>query len=179
MTANIIQPAFNPDLENTRSVRRPLTNKETMQRANAICAGRPSAKSLACTGQIFVGMFFDGTGNNENNDYTKVKDKPAEQKHSNVVRLYHAYPDRITKGTAKYYAYYIPGVGTPFPEIGDGGGILGTGAAWNGEARLIWGLTCVFNSVSDYVLGSKLISEELAGTISSATGGAGITGFAT
>jgi hypothetical protein len=102
-----------------------------MQRASAVCASRPSPKSLPCTGQIFIGMFFDGTGNNENEDYLKVKGEPPKQKHSNVVRLYHAYPDKITKGTIKYYAYYIPSVGTPFPEIGDSGGKLGIGASWN------------------------------------------------
>lgn len=173
MTVNTIQAAYNPDLFESRSVLRPLSNKETMQRAKAICASRPVQKSLACTGQIFIGMFFDGTGNNENEDYIKVKHKPAEQHHSNVVRLYHAYPDRITRGTTKYYAYYIPGVGTPFPEISDTGGKMGTGAAWNGEPRLIWGLTRVFNAVSDYVSDDELMPQAQAGTIANATGGLG------
>jgi hypothetical protein len=80
-------------------VLRSLSNKETMLRANAICASRPSPRSLACSGQVFVGIFFDGTGNNEDADYTKVKDKPSEQKHSNVVRLYHAYPEQTIRGS--------------------------------------------------------------------------------
>jgi hypothetical protein len=175
MTAKMIQAAHNPDLFNSRSVLRPLSNKETMQRAAAICAARPSPKSLACTGQIFIGMFFDGTGNNENKDYTKVKDKPAEQKHSNVVRLFHAYPGNFIKNTTGYYRYYIPGVGTSFPEIGDDGSILGTAAALDGEPRLIWGLTRVFNAVSDFVSANELIPDSLAGTIANATGGSGST----
>jgi uncharacterized protein (DUF2235 family) len=171
MTANVIQAAYNPDLFKTRSTSRPLSNKEIMQRASAICANTPSPKSLPCTGQIFIGMFFDGTGNNENNDFIKIQSNPSEQKHSNVVRLYHAYPDRVTKGTTKYYRYYIPGVGTPFPEIKDSGGALGTGASWNGEPRLIWGMTCIFNAVSNYVTEKDLIPEAQAGEIANATGG--------
>ena len=124
-------------------------------------------------GPVFIGMFFDGTGNNEEIDYTRVKDQPQEQQHSNVVRLYHAYPDNVTRGTSKYYRYYIPGVGTPFPEIGDSGGVAGTGASWNGEPRIIWGLTNVFNAVNDYAVGRSLIPKDQAGRISNATGGLG------
>ncbi len=173
MSANVIQPAYAPDINNTRSVLRPLSNKETMQRANALCASRSAPSSLPCTGQIFVGMFFDGTGNNENIDYTQVKDTPEEQKHSNVVRLLHAYPDNVTRGTSKYYRYYIPGVGTPFPEIGDSGGMAGTGMSWNGEPRLIWGLTRVFNAVHRYIYERDLIPTVQAGNIANGTGGLG------
>ena len=107
-------------------------------------------QSTSCTGDIFIGMFFDGTGNNETIDFLNVRNTPSEHKQSNVVRLYHAYPKGV-KGTTKYYPFYIPGVGTPFPEIGDAGGNAGTATSWNGEARLIWGITNVFNAVNDYV----------------------------
>lgn len=163
MTVTNIQNAHNPELFHSRSVLRPLTNKEQMQRANALCASTPNANLLSCSGNIFVGMFFDGTGNNERADYLDLIKTPADLKHSNVVRLYHAYPDNETRGTNKYYAYYIPGVGTKFPAIGDDGGTLGTGAAWNGEPRLIWGLIQIFNAVSRYVSDGELISTAING----------------
>lgn len=177
MSVNAVQSAHIPDISNTRSTIRPLTNKETMQRANALCASRNSPATLPCTGQIFVGLFFDGTGNNEEKDYkeAKVNGKPEDQQHSNVVRLYHAYPDQVTRGTNKYYRYYVPGVGTSFPEIGDSGGPLGTGASWNGEPRLIWGLTRVFNAVHFFIYGSDLIPAEQAGRIANGVGGVGST----
>ena len=173
MTAHDAQPAWVPDLSKTRSALRPLNNRETMLRARALCATHPAPTSLQCTGQIFVGIFFDGTGNNEKLDYLDCINNLDKQKHSNVVRLYHTYPSDVTRGTAKYYRYYIPGVGTPFPEIGDSGGNLGTAMSWNGEPRLIWGLTRVFNAVSEYVSGELLMSQAEAGQIANALGGIG------
>jgi hypothetical protein len=46
MTASVVQSAHNTDLFGTRSVLRPLSSRETMQRASAICTSRPSPKSL-------------------------------------------------------------------------------------------------------------------------------------
>ncbi|WP_174525994.1 T6SS phospholipase effector Tle1-like catalytic domain-containing protein [Janthinobacterium agaricidamnosum] len=177
MNAEQIQFANIPELFKTRSVDRPLNSREIMQRAKAISTNNYKPRELKCTGQIFIGIFFDGTGNNEDIDYLQVKNLPAKQKHSNVVRLFHAYPDHLMRGTSKYYRYYIPGVGTNFPEIGDNGGMLGTGASWNGEPRLIWGLTRIFNAISDYVYGDVLISTEKSGNIANNTGGIGSIAF--
>ncbi|MGN5351248.1 hypothetical protein ACQ4P5_03485 [Ralstonia sp. L16] len=87
--------ALNPDLKlgQTRSKERPLSEKETMQRMCALNALLPKSHIPSCDGNLFVGMFFDGTGNNEDEDYKKHEGDPRHQKHSNVVRLYHAYPD--------------------------------------------------------------------------------------
>jgi len=164
-----IQNAYNPELFHSRSVLRPLTNKEQMQRANALC--KSTSKGLSCSGQIFVGMFFDGTGNNQDADYTALIKTPADLKHSNVVRLYHAYPGPETRGTNKYYRYYIPGVGTKFDEIGDDGGTLGTAAAWNGEPRLIWGMLRMYDAVADYVSGTKFLEDKVAGMHANDVGG--------
>lgn len=172
MSASSAQPAHNPELLETRSSIRPLSPREVMQRAKAISAGKTQTGALRCCGQINIGMFFDGTGNNEDDDFKKVT-SPADWKHSNVVRLYHAYPDGVQKGTDRYYGFYVPGVGTPFSAIGDGGGVLGTGASWNGEPRLIWGLTRLFNAVSLYVSGSRLIDEVKCGAIANGLGGIG------
>lgn len=185
--STVIESALNPALGNTRSRERPLSNKEQMQRAKAVCsaAGEPTTDfkgtKLSCTGDIFVGIFFDGTGNNEDADFAKSRNTPRQQKHSNVVRLYHAFPTAKV-GTSGYYRYYIPGVGTPFDKIGDEGvgffgGIaqkLGSIAAWNGEPRIIWGLTRVFNAVSQYVYGDNIIDDETAGSLADELSSTGV-----
>jgi hypothetical protein len=172
LIANVHQ-AHNPSLNQTRSVLRPLSARETMGRAKALAARNSKISPVACSGQIFVGMFFDGTGNNREVDYVSVINDPAKHKHSNVVRLFHTYPDKLQRGTARYYRFYVPGVGTPFPEIGDSGGSLGTGTSWNGEPRLIWGLTRLFNAVSAFVSDQDLIPDAQAGQIACAVGGLG------
>ena len=167
--------AHNPVLGDTSSVMRPLTNKEALQRSQAICVSEPSPKSLPCSGQLFIGLFFDGTGNNEKADYVKFQDKPGLQQHSNVVRLYHMYPDQVTKGATKYYRYYVPGVGTNFPEINDSGGTRGTGAGLYSEDRIIWGLMRIFNAVSDFITDIELFSDKQAGNIANSLAGSAST----
>ncbi|ATE59934.1 T6SS phospholipase effector Tle1-like catalytic domain-containing protein [Thauera sinica] len=121
---------------------------------------------LGCTGQIHIGVFFDGTGNNKKLDYgDNAKPLPKEQwKHSNVARLFNAWPepDPIQgQPTSGLYKYYIPGVGTPFPSIGDTGagfeGKAGSMFAWNGEARILWGLIQVINALHHYYYRKDLI----------------------
>lgn len=173
MSANS-QPAHAPEISATRASLRPLTGREVMQRAKAIATSKRRTEALKCSGQIYVGIFFDGTGNNEEVDFLRVK-ASSDEKHSNVVRLYHSYPPNIQRGTDRYYRFYVPGVGTAFPEIGDGGGTLGTGMSWNGEPRLIWGITRLFNAVSLYVSGKQLIEEDQCGSIANGVGGVGST----
>ncbi|MDP9911477.1 hypothetical protein J2W27_003601 [Variovorax boronicumulans] len=186
MSVNI-ESALNPALGKTRSRERPLSNKEQMQRVKAVCsaAGDPTTDfkgaKLSCSGDIFIGLFFDGTGNNEVQDFVKPRKEPRQQKHSNVVRLYHAFPTARV-GTTGYYRYYIPGVGTPFDKIGDDGvgyfgklaQKLGSIAAWNGEPRIIWGLTRVFNAVSQYVYKGDIIDDETAGSLADQLSSSGL-----
>ncbi len=82
-----------------------------------------------CCNTLHVSLFFDGTGNNLYNDlYQAVPNHPT-----NVVRLFQAtigagyaggasgkpLLDDVESTGGKYFKYYIPGVGTPFPEIDD------------------------------------------------------------
>lgn len=173
MTANLPQSAHGPDLSRTRASLRPLTSRETMLRAKAIAANKQPANALKCSGQIYIGLFFDGTGNNEEADFKSVRSDPANQKQSNVVRLYHAYPVDVARATDRYFSFYVPGVGTPFPEISDSGGAFGTAMSWNGEARLIWGITRIFTAVSRYVSGENLIDDQRWGKIAQNVGGIG------
>lgn len=91
-----------------------------------------------CEGNVHVGMFFDGTNNNRDADRPKLA-------HTNVVRLCDAYPDDPQKG---YLRYYIPGVGTAFPEIGETGeSSLGNGFGIGCEERVLYALLCVFDAL--------------------------------
>ena len=67
---------------------------------------------VPCCRSLHISLFFDGTGNNEEND-TRIA-KPSHP--TNISKLYHAtYQNADGEG---YFRYYIPGVGTPFPKIG-------------------------------------------------------------
>lgn len=91
-----------------------------------------------CEGNINIGLFFDGTGNNRDADKGAFK-------HSNVARLHETYLDKPTRG---YFPLYIPGVGTRFPEIREAGeSNLGSGFAIGCEQRVLYGLLHIFNSI--------------------------------
>ncbi|WP_374581474.1 DUF2235 domain-containing protein [Pseudoduganella sp.] len=171
------QSAKNPELFQSRSNSRPLNARELMLRAKALCAKRVGKSALSCSGQIFAGFFFDGTGNNMQRDFKSVEQYPSKHQHSNVVRLFHAFPDAQDTGTDKYYAAYIPGVGTPFKEIDDDGGKMGTAMSWNGEPRIFWAMLELLNFVSDYVSRDELISNERQRNIANNLGGIGSTAF--
>lgn len=80
-----------------------------------------------CEALLHIGLFFDGTNNNIEID------KPNFG-HSNVARLADAYPEDLPNDI---YPIYIPGVGTPFPEIGEmGKSTLGSAFAFGCEARV-------------------------------------------
>ena len=123
-----------------------------------------TASKMPCSIPVRVGLFFDGTNNNLERDKNgrrtglidaKTK-KPGEVSsrelrveecsHSNVARLFEAFPR--TKQREGYFRNYVPGVGTPFPEIGeltetDDGKAFAKG----GQARIVWGLFQVLNAV--------------------------------
>lgn len=144
---------------------RKLSPKETMQRMKALSCTLPKESRPTCSGQVHVGIFFDGTGNNMKDDFDRQP--PEKRKHSNVVRIFHTHRNDPTNG---YLSYYIPGVGTPFPEIGDSGkglwGTLGGAAAWMGEARIIWAFTRLLNAPHQFVFGdTPLIPDAQAKTI--------------
>ena len=92
----------------------------------------PLASGVAdCSQTLWLNVFFDGTGNNE-----KI-DTPTFE-HSNVSRLHRA---RLRDSEAAgRYSFYVPGIGTPFREIGDEGGKLAMAAAAGGDARISWAI---------------------------------------
>lgn len=120
---------------------RPLTVKETMQRAKAMNCKIAKSNKPSCTDQIFIGMFVDGTGNNLHNDFEQPP--ASNRKHGNVVKLFHTYSDDVQAGNFKFY---ISGVGTPFPQIGDDEAMFGGLFGCNGENRVIWAFTRLLNA---------------------------------
>ncbi len=126
-----------------------------------VCA---TASDLPCNIPVRVGLFFDGTNNNLERDRTGKRTglvdpktkmpgpvasrelKPEEASHSNVARLFSAFPD--DKQRSGYFPYYVAGVGTPFPEIGEPTETDdGKAFAKGGQARIIWGLLQVLNAL--------------------------------
>ena len=101
-----------PGAENACTARRApgqraLTAKEREQRQIALGPTVPSKKEAMCqcTKVIHYSVFFDGTGNNRDQEMTKPVDKRAL---SNIAKLFDAHKrndDQINRA-------YIPGVGT-------------------------------------------------------------------
>lgn len=103
-----------------------------------------------CCKTLHISLFFDGTGNNLNNDLY-LSDPPHP---TNIARLFSAaigsgYAGGVGAqqaqlfdiGAENYFKFYIPGVGTPFPEIDDlDYSAWGQAFASNGEDRINWAL---------------------------------------
>lgn len=118
-------------------------------------AGRRA--TFTCCRSLHISLFFDGTGNNEHNDTNSIPAHPT-----NIAKLYHAtYQDAERDG---YFRYYIPGVGTPFPKIGeidysDDGLKYATG----GENRINWALLRLVDALSYAITkGAKRLDDGVA-----------------
>ncbi|KAA1175369.1 T6SS phospholipase effector Tle1-like catalytic domain-containing protein, partial [Photorhabdus heterorhabditis] len=120
-----------------------------------------------CCKTLHVSLFFDGTGNNLYNDlYQAIPHHPT-----NIVRLFQAtigagyaggaagkpLLDDVESTGGKYFKYYIPGVGTPFPEINDlDYSTWGLAFADRGEDRINWALLRLID-----VLGFSLTQKQM------------------
>ncbi|MGS0743138.1 T6SS phospholipase effector Tle1-like catalytic domain-containing protein [Glaciimonas sp. GG7] len=105
---------------------------------------RPAKNEPLCQYPIKIGLFFDGTNNN------RERDEPV-QSHTNIVKLFKAHTDVNEEGvlmTSHHYKFYIPGLGTRFPENREwresqDGKAFGKG----GQARILFALLQVYNAV--------------------------------
>lgn len=143
---------------------RPLSARERLQRLKANSCTLPTSVNTppTCSGQVHVGIFFDGTGNNMQADF--FEPPPERRKHSNVVRLFQCMPTSRPDGR---FSYYVPGVGTPFPEIGEESfSTAGSAAAAGGAQRITWAMLQVINAPHRYVHNALLITPDKAKTIS-------------
>ncbi|BEM13994.1 hypothetical protein SM14VA7_18200 [Serratia marcescens] len=117
-----------------------------------LAAGRRVAPP--CCKTLHISLFFDGTGNNLNNDLLLSNPKHP----TNIARLFRAtigsgtaggvptndqntLLDAAEEGEGKYFKFYMPGVGTPFPEVNDPDySTMGLVGAAKGEERINWAL---------------------------------------
>ncbi|WP_144159848.1 T6SS phospholipase effector Tle1-like catalytic domain-containing protein [Paraburkholderia sp. BCC1885] len=106
-----------------------------------------------CPQVLHVNLFFDGTNNNMNWDVRNA-DAPT---HTNLARLFRACPLDMSRGV---YPYYIPGVGTPFPEIGEMEFTsLGKAVAYGFGMRVAWGYTRLINALYQAMVGPPLMQD--------------------
>ncbi|MCB5206624.1 T6SS phospholipase effector Tle1-like catalytic domain-containing protein [Methylovorus mays] len=144
--------AQSPNQFPTSGERKPSFD-DMLQQAEAHAIANPNIGRLPkqCESQVYVGIFFDGTGNNMHLDFEVPP--PEKRKHTNVVKLYQAFRDAKPEG---YFPIYIPGIGTPFPEIGDTHNkdeFINTGAMFGdkGEHRILWAMIQLLNAPQRYV----------------------------
>lgn len=109
---------------------RTLTAQEREQRQIALCTTVPSKKEAMCqcSKVIHYSVFFDGTGNNRDVELAKDSEKRAL---SNVAKLWAAHKEEVD-----VVRRYIPGVGTPYPEIGDSGTTAGMAMGQGADKRI-------------------------------------------
>ncbi|RQO50979.1 DUF2235 domain-containing protein [Variovorax sp. KBW07] len=138
-----------------QSGERPLSFREQIQKAGA--ASCAASRGPHCDFQVHVGVFFDGTNNNRQRDQLDVSN-PNARSHSNVVVLYDTYKDKPEEG---FYRIYVPGVGTPFPEIGELTETPdGKAKATGGDARINWALLEMLNAMHRTILRERLVPAE-------------------
>lgn len=149
--------------------KRQLTGRESALRAKAMACIR-SPKATHCQGQVHASLFFDGTGNNDRwVEDGHNQSQRARNKHSNVARLFDAHLGEPENG---FFRYYMPGVGTPFKEVGDTSsieyGVAGMGCGYKGADRINFGIISIFNAVHQYLTRTPLLSPSETGSFAAA-----------
>lgn len=130
-----------------------LSAKEQQARAQSVSQG--ACTTQACVADVHVGMFFDGTNNNKKRDQEDLAD-PNARSHSNVVVLFDSYNDKLPN----HFRIYVPGVGTPFPDIGETGESSdGKAMARGGESRIHWAMIQVLNAIHFSLFEANLIDK--------------------
>jgi hypothetical protein len=109
------------------------------------------SQRLDCCHSLHMGFFFDGTNNNEFND--------TKNNHpSNIAKLFHASLRGKNAEKNGYFSFYMPGVGTAFPEIGElDYSADGLKYATGGEDRINWALVSLAHALT-----FALTNEELS-----------------
>ncbi|TLP72165.1 DUF2235 domain-containing protein [Pseudomonas nitroreducens] len=116
--------------------------------------GKGQTQRFDCCHSLHISLFFDGTNNNESND-TK-KNHP-----SNIAKLFHASIQSTEAKGKGYYSFYMPGVGTAFPEIGEFDySVEGLKYALGGEDRINWGLVSVAEALQLAILKKPMDQDQ-------------------
>ena len=153
-----MSPSFQPSVAFATSPTAPVARIKFVE-------PRVMVKHDECQKALSIGLFFDGTRNNRA-PYTKALG------YSNIARLYTAYPQMHQEGIFKTY---IPGVGTPFPEIGElEHRTMGSAFALGGTERVLYAIFSLCNSVHGAAFSEKLMfsDKEVEAMCSGKTDGA-------
>lgn len=111
--------------------------------AFSLGAMRMHDETRSCRQTLHISLFFDGTNNNDAAD-NPLRDS-NKRTHTNVARLFNVALDENDEGV---FASYIPGVGTPLPEIGENTYLqMGKAMAKGFNARCLLGYVRVLNAV--------------------------------
>jgi hypothetical protein len=148
------------------------------QDALSVAAGRRVLPP--CCKTLHISLCFDGTGNNLNNDFYLSNPRHP----TNIARLFRASigdgyaggtaqtagADRLIDpagtGNGQYFKYYMPGVGTPFPEVNDlDYGTFGLAFARHGEDRINWGLLMIIDALRRTLGLPRLDNAELLAAV--------------
>ncbi|WP_136049173.1 T6SS phospholipase effector Tle1-like catalytic domain-containing protein, partial [Klebsiella pneumoniae] len=129
-------------------------NSDERRYHQELCLAAGRRVDPPCCKTLHISLFFDGTGNNLNHDFFIANPKHP----TNIARLFRAtigtgtaggVPsdgqselfDDDAEGDGKYFKFYMPGVGTPFPEVNDPDySTMGLVGAVKGEDRINWAL---------------------------------------
>ncbi|HBT6854525.1 TPA: DUF2235 domain-containing protein, partial [Klebsiella pneumoniae] len=129
-------------------------NSDERRYHQELCLAAGRRVEPPCCKTLHISLFFDGTGNNLNHDFFIANPKHP----TNIARLFRAtigtgtaggVPsddqsklfDDDAEGDGKYFKFYMPGVGTPFPEVNDPDySTMGLVGAVKGEERINWAL---------------------------------------
>lgn len=121
--------------------------------AYGIGCGKVADPQSSCERILHVSLFFDGTNNNDD-EKNQWKDS-RNQSHTNVARLFNA---AIERPDQDMFKFYIAGVGTLFPELGeDTYHSLGKGFAKGFGRRCVWGYTRVLNALYESIRGDRKV----------------------
>jgi hypothetical protein len=126
-----------------------------------LCLAAGRRVDMPCCKTLHISLFFDGTGNHLNHDVYVKGGRGEIQSPTNIARLFRATigaglaggaPQEVTDNPeqtgGKYFKYYVPGVGTPFPEVEDNDfSAAGLVAAACGEERINWGLLRIIDAL--------------------------------
>lgn len=120
----------------------------------------------SCSRNLFFGFFFDGTKNN----YIQAE---STKSYSNIARLYDCHPGLSVPGVLPvstdwttnpssykhFFRVYVPGVSSPFPQVGDSGtDWKGAAGGMGGEQRILWAMVQAVNNIHRFFLGCPLIA---------------------
>ena len=177
--------------ENCRQEYLEFEGFERQVQIKSLYDGRTHAQiNLTCEKDIYIGVFFDGTNNNKYRDtpsfsqsnvarlYEVYPGTPAgqtapkfRQKITNGCSedrpVFADKPFKASSVPSDEYPYYrkiyVPGLGTPMPDVGDTGiGMQKTGGlamALLGQVRLHWAMLQLLNQVHAAVFKSELAAS--------------------